>query len=123
MSCSSAMTEGRAAGGTVVGIRALGEISPETFEVIEHLEGPRITGFTSRGFTDSGIIALATDRFHASHNRTGDNAGYGIFAIASTRPVLAYNKATGNGDAGLYVTGRPDRPCLSPTARRCLGRR
>jgi nitrous oxidase accessory protein NosD len=95
-------------GGTVIGICALGEINPETFEVIEYLEGPRISGFTIRGFTDSGIIALATDRFHASHNRVEDNAGYGIFSILSTRPVLAYNKATGNSDAGLYVGGEQD---------------
>ena len=94
--------------GTVIGICALGEINPETFEVIEYLEGPRISGFTIRGFSDSGIIALGTDRLHASHNRVEDNAGYGIFSIFSTRPVLAYNKATGNSDAGLYVGGQQD---------------
>jgi nitrous oxidase accessory protein NosD len=92
-------------GGTVIGICALGEINPETFEVIEYLEGPSISGFTIRGFSDSGIIALATDRFHAFHNRVEDNAGYGIFSISSTRPVLGHNKATGNNDAGLYVGG------------------
>jgi nitrous oxidase accessory protein NosD len=95
-------------GGTVIGICALGEINPTTFEVIEYLDGPRISGFTIRGFSDSGIIALATDRFHATHNRVEDNAGYGIFSILSTRPVLAHNKATGNSDAGLYVGGEQD---------------
>jgi hypothetical protein len=95
-------------GGTVIGICALGEINPETFEVIEYLDGPTISGFTIRGFTDSGIIALATDRFRATHVRAEDNAGYGIFSILSTRPVLAYNKTTGNGDAGLYVGGNQD---------------
>jgi nitrous oxidase accessory protein NosD len=95
-------------GGTVVGICALGEINPETFEVIEYLEGPSISGFTIRGFTDSGIIALGTDRFRAIHNRAQDNDGYGIFSILSTRPVLAYNKTSGNGDAGLYVGGEQD---------------
>jgi nitrous oxidase accessory protein NosD len=95
-------------GGTVVGICALGEINPETFEVIEYLDGPRISGFTIRGFSDSGIIALATDRLQAIGNRAEDNAGYGIFSILSTRPLLAHNKATGNGDAGLYVGGEQD---------------
>jgi nitrous oxidase accessory protein NosD len=95
-------------GGTVVGICALGEINPETFEVIEYLDGPSITGFTIRGFSDSGIIAFGTDRFRATHVRAEDNAGYGIFSIASTRPLLAYNKTTGNGDAGLYVGGEQD---------------
>jgi nitrous oxidase accessory protein NosD len=95
-------------GGAVVGICALGEINPETFEVIEYLDGPTISGFTIRGFTDSGIIALATDGFRATHVRAEDNAGYGIFSLLSTRPVLAYNQTTGNGDAGLYVGGDQD---------------
>ena len=89
--------------GLVIGICVLGEVDFETFQVIDPVENPRISGFTIRGFTDSGIIALGTEGLRATRNRAEDNAGYGIFAILSTRPVLAYNKTTGNGDAGLYV--------------------
>jgi parallel beta-helix repeat protein len=69
---------------------------------------PRISGFTIRGFSSDGIIALGTDGLRATRNRTEDNAGYGIFSIFSTRPLLAHNKATGNGDAGLYVGGNQE---------------
>jgi nitrous oxidase accessory protein NosD len=95
-------------GGTVVGICALGEVNFETFEVIEYLEGPRISGFRIRGFTDSGIIALGTDGLRATGNWFEDNAGYGIFSLLSIRPLLAHNTASGNGDAGLYVGGNQD---------------
>ena len=90
-------------GGTVIGICVLGEVDFATFTLIEPVDNPRISGFTIRGFTDSGIIALGTEGLVATRNRTEDNDLYGIFAILSTRPVLAYNKASGNGDAGLYV--------------------
>jgi hypothetical protein len=94
--------------GLVIGICVLGEVDFETFQVIEPVENPHISGFTIRGFTDSGIIALGTEDLRATRNRAEDNDGYGIFAILSTRPVLAYNKTTGNGDAGLYVGGNQE---------------
>jgi nitrous oxidase accessory protein NosD len=90
-------------GGTIIGICVLGEVDFDTFQVIDPVENPRISGFTIRGFTDSGVIALGTEDLRATHNRAEDNDLYGIFAILSTRPVLAYNKTSGNGDAGLYV--------------------
>jgi parallel beta-helix repeat protein len=90
-------------GGLVVGICVLGEINFETFEVIEPLEDPRISGFTIKGFTDSGIVAIGTDDLRVTHTTAKNNAGYGIFALLSTEPTLAHNKASGNGDAGLYV--------------------
>jgi nitrous oxidase accessory protein NosD len=94
--------------GTVIGICVLGEIDFDTFQVIDPVERPRISGFTIRGFSDSGIIAFGTEDLRATRNRAEDNAGYGIFALLSTRPVLAYNKTTGNGDAGLYVGSNQD---------------
>ena len=81
----------------------LGEINLETFEVIDPVERPRISGFVVKGFTGSGIFAVGTEDLRATHNWAKDNTGYGIFVLLSTRPVLAYNKASGNGDAGLYV--------------------
>ena len=89
--------------GLVIGICVLGEVDFDTFTVLDPVENPRVSGFTIQGFSDSGIIALGTEDLRATRNRAEDNAGYGIFAILSTRPVLAYNKTTGNGDAGLYV--------------------
>ena len=87
---------------TVEGICVLGEFSPE-FEVTDPVEDTRISGFEIRGFSGNGIFALATEDLRASRNRTKDNVEYGIFVLLSTRPVLADNKASGNGDAGLYV--------------------
>jgi parallel beta-helix repeat protein len=89
---------------TLEGICVLGELSPE-FEVTDPVENTRITGFVIRGFTGNGIFALGTDGLRASHNRADDNAEYGIFVLLSTRPVLAGNKTSGNGVAGLYVGG------------------
>ena len=89
---------------TVEGICVLGELSPE-FEVTDPVEDTRISGFTIRGFSGNGIFALGTEDLRATRNRTDDNAEYGIFVLLSTRPVLAYNKASGNGVAGLYVGG------------------
>jgi parallel beta-helix repeat protein len=90
--------------GTVEGICVFGELSPE-FEVLDPVEDTRISGFTIRGFSGNGILALGTEDLRASGNRTDDNVEYGIFVLLSTRPVLAYNKASGNGVAGLYVGG------------------
>jgi parallel beta-helix repeat protein len=90
-------------GPSVDGICVLGEINLETFEVIDPVERPRISGFVVKGFTGSGIFAVGTEDLRATHNWAKDNTGYGIFVLLSTRPVLAYNKASGNNDAGLYV--------------------
>ena len=92
---------------TVEGICVLGELSPE-FEVTDPVEDTRISGFEIRGFSGNGIFALATEDLRASRNRTKDNVEYGIFVLLSTRPVLADNKASGNGVAGLYVGGNQD---------------
>lgn len=73
--------------------------------VTDPVENTRISGFVIRGFTGNGIFALATEDLRATRNRTEDNAEYGIFVLLSTRPVLAHNKASGNGVAGLYVGG------------------
>jgi parallel beta-helix repeat protein len=89
--------------GAVSGICAHGEIDLATFEVIDPLAGPRISGFTIRGFTGNGVLVLGADDLRLSRNRTADNGAYGIFVLLSNRPVLAYNKANGNLDAGLYV--------------------
>lgn len=89
--------------GAVSGICAHGEIDLATFEVIDPLAGPRISGFTIRGFTGNGALVLGADDLRLTRNRTADNGAYGIFVLLSNRPVLAYNKANGNGDAGLYV--------------------
>ena len=89
---------------TAEGICVLGELSPE-FEVVDPVEDTRISGFVIRGFTGNGIFALGTEGLRATRNRAEDNAEYGIFVLVSTRPVLAYNKASGNGVAGLYVGG------------------
>ena len=87
---------------TLEGICVLGEFSPE-FEVTDPVEDTSISGFEIRGFSGNGIFALATEDLRVSRNRTKDNAEYGIFVLLSTRPVLAYNRASGNGVAGLYV--------------------
>ena len=93
--------------GTVEGICVFGELSPE-FEVLDPVEDTRISGFEIRGFSGNGILALGTEDLRASRNRTDDNVEYGIFVLLSTRPVLAYNKASGNGVAGLYVGGNQE---------------
>ena len=92
---------------TLEGICVLGEFSPE-FEVTDPVEDARISGFEIRGFSGNGVFALATEDLRASHNWTKDNGEYGIFVLLSTRPVLADNKASGNGVAGLYVGGNQE---------------
>ena len=92
---------------TLEGICVLGEFSPQ-FEVTDPVEDTRISGFEIRGFSGNGVFALATEDLRASHNWTKDNGEYGIFVLLSTRPVLADNKASGNGVAGLYVGGNQE---------------
>jgi parallel beta-helix repeat protein len=98
---------------TVEGICVAGDVqfgpTPEDPPVINDVvEGTRISGFEIRGFSGNGIFALATEDLRASRNRTDDNAEYGIFVLLSTGPVLAHNKASGNGVAGLYVGGNQE---------------
>jgi nitrous oxidase accessory protein NosD len=90
---------------TVEGICVLGELSPE-FTVTDPVEDVSISGFTIKGFSGNGIFALATEDLRATRNRAQDNAEYGIFALLSVRPVLTYNKTSGNEVAGLYVGGQ-----------------
>jgi nitrous oxidase accessory protein NosD len=87
---------------TVDGVCVLGEFSPE-FEVTDPVENFRISGFVIRGFSANGIFALATEDLRVTRILAEDNAEYGIFALLSTRPVLAHNQTTGSGVAGLYV--------------------
>jgi len=94
--------------GLVVGICVFGGIDFETFEVTDPVENPRISGFVVRGFSESGILALATEGLRVTDTKARNNGGYGIFSLASTRPVLAHNKASGNGFAGLYVGSNQD---------------
>ena len=90
----------------VVGICVIGQVSPD-FVVSQTVDDVSITGFTIRGFSGDGVLALGASGFRAVRNVVANNGGYGIFANSSSDIELLYNTTYGNHEAGLYVGDSP----------------
>src|SRR5436309_8614970 len=79
----------------VNGICVLGEVNFDTGEVIREVRDVTVSGFTIRGFTDSGIIAVGAHDATFRGNVTDDNEEYGITAFASTGTRMLFNRSSG----------------------------
>jgi parallel beta-helix repeat protein len=67
-----------------------------------------ITGFLVTGFTESGIMGVATDRLRVSKVQSDNNGGYGVFSLAAKHTRMSENRASGNLEAGYYLGDSPD---------------
>jgi parallel beta-helix repeat protein len=94
--------------GFVQGICVMGNLDPETFEVISFVRGVSIAGFSVSGFSGSGIFVAGGSSTTIESNRTNDNGEYGIFVLQSTGTRIRGNQANNNAVAGIYVGDSPN---------------
>ncbi len=93
--------------GDVNGICVLGDVNFDTGTVNSEVRNVTVKGFTIRGFSDTGIIALGAHRATFAGNVLEDNGEYGIAAFSSTGTRVAFNHASGSGEAGIYIGDSP----------------
>lgn len=92
----------------VVGICVQGKVDPTTFQVLARASNVTITGFLVKGFTESGIMGVATERLRVSKVQSDNNGGYGVFSLAAKHTLMSENRASGNSEAGFYLGDSPD---------------
>jgi parallel beta-helix repeat protein len=68
----------------------------------------QISDLRITGFSDSGVLGEATHRLRVHDVRADHNGGYGIARFQSTRSVFEDNRASYNGEAGLYMGDSPN---------------
>jgi nitrous oxidase accessory protein NosD len=95
-------------GGHPVGICVLGQGNFETGQISDYVSRVSITGLTIKNFSgDAGVFAFGSNRLTLKHDNLVNNAGYGVFALASTHPHFVRNHALENDEAGFYVGDSP----------------
>lgn len=97
----------RCFGGAPEGFCVLGQMNSETAEVLAPVRNVSISGFTIRGFDDTGILAVGARKASFSFNRAVNNGEYGIAAFDSAGTQIAFNETSGTADAGIYVGDSP----------------
>jgi nitrous oxidase accessory protein NosD len=70
--------------------------------------GTTIQSLRVRNFEGDGVVGTGVDGFVVDNVVAHNNARYGITMFNSTRAGFFDNKATGSGDAGIYVGDSPD---------------
>jgi parallel beta-helix repeat protein len=92
----------------VNGICVLGDVNFDTGEMNRPVNDVTVTGFTIRGFSDSGIIAVGADNATFSNNVAEDNDEYGITAFTSSGTRMLFNRVSGAHEAGFYIGDSPN---------------
>ena len=92
----------------VNGICVLGDVNFDTGEVIREVRDVTVSGFTIRGFSDSGITAFGAHGATFMANVADDNDEYGITAFVSTGTRMLFNRVSGSHEAGLYIGDSPN---------------
>jgi parallel beta-helix repeat protein len=88
----------------VHGICVIGDFDFHTGEVLRRVEDVTVSGFTVRGFTGSGLLAVAAHGTTFSANEARDNGDAEISAGQSTDTLVLSNRASG-GRFGIFLTG------------------
>jgi parallel beta-helix repeat protein len=92
----------------VVGICVEGKVDLKTFQVLERVNDVTITGFLVKGFTESGVMGVATERLRVKKVESDNNGGYGVFSLAAKHTLMSENRASGNSEAGFYLGDSPE---------------
>jgi Right handed beta helix region len=87
----------------VHGICVIGELDFDTRQVVRRVEDVTVSGFTVRGFTGSGLIAVAAQGTTFSGNVPADNGDAEISAAQATDTVVLANRVSG-GRFGVFLT-------------------
>ena len=89
------------------GICVRGKLDPMTQAVISRVSNVMVSGFTIRGFSGSGIVAMGARRATFQNNVARKNVEYGIAAFSSRGTNILNNRVYGSHEAGLYVGDSP----------------
>ena len=97
------------------GICAVGQLEfpedgPPT--VTDPVSDVTISGFKIEGFPANGIQFFGAENPVVKHNRTKDNAEYGIARFVSSGGKIVGNAASGSEEAGIYVGDSPEADVL-----------
>jgi parallel beta-helix repeat protein len=87
----------------VHGVCVIGDLDFDTREVRRRVEDVTVSGFTVRGFTGSGLVAVAAHGTTFSGNVATDNGDAEISAAQATDTLVLSNRASG-GRFGIYLT-------------------
>jgi parallel beta-helix repeat protein len=87
----------------VHGVCVIGDFDFDTGQVLRRVEDVTISGFTVRGFTGSGLLAVAAHGTRFSGNVATDNGDAGISAAQATDTLVLFNRASG-GRFGIFLT-------------------
>ncbi len=98
--------------GSINGFCVLGEGNFDTGEVTREVRNVTVSGFRIRGFSASGIFAFGAHNATFEGNVAKDNAEYGLAAFSSTGTRFLFNRASGSGEAGIYVGDSPKADAL-----------
>jgi parallel beta-helix repeat protein len=87
----------------VHGICAIGDLDFDTNEVVRRVEGVTVSGFSVRGFTGSGLLAIAAHGTTFRGNVATNNGDAEISAGQATDTLVLGNRASG-GRFGIFLT-------------------
>jgi parallel beta-helix repeat protein len=84
----------------------------QNMSVVTPVANVRVSGFTVRNFTSTGILFLGASSPQVDHNTLLNNTDYGTAAFVSTSDTFTDNIANRNGEAGIYVGDSPGANAL-----------
>jgi hypothetical protein len=90
-----------------IGICVVGQINPDTGQLLNPVDDVTISGFETRDFPDAGILALGARDATFRDNTARNDAEYGITAFASTGTRMLFNRVSGANEAGFYIGDSP----------------
>lgn len=93
--------------GQAIGIALFGQFNLDTGEVIDPISDVKVSGFRVENFAEFGIGMIGGEDVDIVGNTAVDNGEYGIVRFNSTGGTLKNNRATGSGEAGLYLGDSP----------------
>jgi hypothetical protein len=77
-------------------------------QVITPVHDVQVTNLQVRNAPDTGVLGLGADRLRVDHVNAVGNGGYGIARFISENTEIDDNRASGSGEAGIYVGDSPD---------------
>jgi parallel beta-helix repeat protein len=95
-------------GGQTVGIAVIGQLDPDSGQVVDPVRDVTVSGFRVEGFAAFGIGVLGGSDVDIVGNTAVDNEEYGIARFESTGGSLRDNRVTGSDEAGLYLGDSPE---------------
>jgi parallel beta-helix repeat protein len=87
----------------VHGVCVIGELDFDTREVVRRVKDVTVTGFMVRGFTGSGLLAVAAHDTTFSGNVATDNGDAEISTAQATDTLVLANRVSG-GRFGIFLT-------------------